>query len=223
MPANKEIAIIYARSLAGNIIGLRNSLPWPALQEEMKFFREKTEGGIVVMGRRTFESLGQKPLRNRVNVVVSRTLPAKIARLEMYGRGGSAYYRAHEYGQAEYSAPVYIFTRVGDIMDSVFCANRGEGPPGAGRKDFSGKSVFFIGGVGIFKDGYPYCGRVYETLVDKKIEAEKDSISYNVHDEEGFERDFVLVAGSRYYDKAQDVAFEVSSYARTSTEYELNH
>jgi dihydrofolate reductase len=218
MLANKEIAIIYARSLSRNIIGVRNSLPWAALPEELRFFREKTENNVIIMGRRTFESLGLKPLRNRVNVVISRTLPAKITRLKMYASQDGAYYRVHEYDQAEYSVPVYIFSRVGDVMNYIFSVNGAEreDKPDFGRKDFFGKNVFFIGGVDIFKDGYPYCGRVYETLVDKKIEVEKDFISYNVHDEEGFERDFVLVTRERYYDKAQNIPFEVCSYAKTA-------
>ncbi len=41
------------------------------MPEDMKFFREKTSGHPVIMGRKTFESLG-KPLPNRRNVVVTR-------------------------------------------------------------------------------------------------------------------------------------------------------
>jgi dihydrofolate reductase len=215
---NREIAIIYARSLTRNIIGVRNSMPWPALPQELKFFREKTENGIVIMGRRTFESLGQKPLKNRVNVVISGTLPAKITRLKMHSSRGIVYYRVHEYDQAEYSVPVYIFTRVGDVMRYITSLSgaREDDPSGFGYTDFSGKNVFFIGGVDIFKDGYRYCGRVYETLVDRKIETGKDFVSYNVHDEEGFERDFVPVTRDQYHDALQDISFEVCSYAKMS-------
>ncbi|MEL7655611.1 MAG: dihydrofolate reductase [Bacillota bacterium] len=43
------------------------------LSGDMKYFKEKTIGKVVVMGRTTFESLpGQKPLKDRVNVVLSR-------------------------------------------------------------------------------------------------------------------------------------------------------
>ena len=43
------------------------------LSGDMKYFKEKTLGKVVVMGRTTFESLpGQKPLKDRVNVVLSR-------------------------------------------------------------------------------------------------------------------------------------------------------
>lgn len=46
-----------------------------SLPKDMKFFRETTVGGVVVMGRKTLESFpGGKPLKNRVNIVLSRTL-----------------------------------------------------------------------------------------------------------------------------------------------------
>ena len=45
---------------------------------DMKFFRETTKGHVVVMGRRTLESFpGGKPLKNRVNIVLSGSLPPK--------------------------------------------------------------------------------------------------------------------------------------------------
>jgi dihydrofolate reductase len=52
-------------------IGKNNSLPWPHNKEDMKWFKNWTEGHVVVMGRKTWESLGCKPLKNRINVVVS--------------------------------------------------------------------------------------------------------------------------------------------------------
>ena len=45
------------------------------LPEDMKHFRELTEGNIVIMGRKTWDSLSHRPLKNRHNVVISSTLP----------------------------------------------------------------------------------------------------------------------------------------------------
>lgn len=53
-----------------NVIGVNNDLPWH-IPEDMKFFRDKTKGKALVMGRKTFESVGH-PLPNRLNVVVTR-------------------------------------------------------------------------------------------------------------------------------------------------------
>ena len=44
-----------------------------SISADMKFFRETTQGGVVVMGRGTFESLpGRRPLKNRVNIILSK-------------------------------------------------------------------------------------------------------------------------------------------------------
>ncbi len=53
-----------------NVIGTEGGLPWN-LPEDMKFFKEKTQGHIIVMGRKTFESF-PKPLKNRLHVVITR-------------------------------------------------------------------------------------------------------------------------------------------------------
>lgn len=51
-------------------IGFNNKLPWK-LPRDMKRFVHKTEGHTVVMGRKTYESIG-KPLPNRKNIVMTR-------------------------------------------------------------------------------------------------------------------------------------------------------
>lgn len=52
------------------------------IPEDMKFFKEKTIGNVVVMGRETFESLpGKNPLKDRVNIVLSRDRSFKDDRL----------------------------------------------------------------------------------------------------------------------------------------------
>jgi dihydrofolate reductase len=52
-------------------IGKDGKMPWPHNDADMKWFRECTINGVVIMGRKTWESIGSKPLPNRINVVVS--------------------------------------------------------------------------------------------------------------------------------------------------------
>lgn len=54
-------------------IGKNGGLPWPHNPADMKWFKETTNGHIVVMGRKTWESLGSKKLPNRTNIVVTRS------------------------------------------------------------------------------------------------------------------------------------------------------
>lgn len=58
----------------GGVIGNDNALPW-RLPADLKWFKEKTLGKPVVMGRETAESI-RKPLPGRRNIVVSRTWKA---------------------------------------------------------------------------------------------------------------------------------------------------
>jgi len=64
-----KIAMIAA--MANNrVIGLNNKMPWH-LPDDLKFFKATTQGKTVIMGRKTFESIGAKPLPNRRNLVIS--------------------------------------------------------------------------------------------------------------------------------------------------------
>ncbi|MBP3301961.1 MAG: dihydrofolate reductase [Opitutales bacterium] len=58
------------------VIGNGNAIPWH-IPEDFKFFKQTTMGGILLMGRKTYESIG-RPLPGRVTVVLSRSgkLPA---------------------------------------------------------------------------------------------------------------------------------------------------
>ena len=57
------------------VIGTGNKLPWH-LPEDFKFFKEKTKGKVLIMGRKTFESLG-KPLPTRFHIVITRNADYK--------------------------------------------------------------------------------------------------------------------------------------------------
>ncbi|MBE6868060.1 MAG: dihydrofolate reductase [Ruminococcus albus] len=60
---------IIAAVAANGVIGSKGSIPWD-IPEDRQYFRNITEGGAVIMGRRTYESIG-RPLPNRYNIVVS--------------------------------------------------------------------------------------------------------------------------------------------------------
>ena len=66
-----RISLIVARADNG-VIGLGGALPW-RLRSDLKRFRALTMGKPLVMGRKTFDSLG-KPLDGRDNIVITRSL-----------------------------------------------------------------------------------------------------------------------------------------------------
>lgn len=65
--------IIMVAMTADRVIGHRGQLPWN-IPEDLALFRQMTLGHTLIMGRRTFESIG-KPLPGRINIVVSRSMP----------------------------------------------------------------------------------------------------------------------------------------------------
>jgi dihydrofolate reductase len=64
-----HFTIIVATDAAGGI-GINNSMPWH-LPEDMAHFKRVTSGHPVIMGRKTFESIG-RPLPKRRNIVITR-------------------------------------------------------------------------------------------------------------------------------------------------------
>ena len=67
---------IIVATCNNNGIGINNKLPWPFIKEDMKMFSKLTIGNgnnAVIMGRKTYESIG-KPLKNRMNIIISNTL-----------------------------------------------------------------------------------------------------------------------------------------------------
>ncbi len=68
---NKPIISLIAAMADDRAIGIENRLPWK-LPADMKWFRRHTLGKPVVMGRKTFESFGGRPLPERTNIVITR-------------------------------------------------------------------------------------------------------------------------------------------------------
>jgi dihydrofolate reductase len=68
-----DLIISHVVAMSNNlVIGVNNDLPW-SLKDDLAHFKKYTTGKIIVMGRKTYESIG-RPLPNRVNYVISSTL-----------------------------------------------------------------------------------------------------------------------------------------------------
>jgi dihydrofolate reductase len=107
-PQRPTINIIAAMA-ENRVIGIHGQLPW-RLPDEMKHFVRLTTGHTVIMGRKTFESIGSKPLPNRRNIILTtnpnythpnietaQSIPDAIALVEpgheVYICGGEQAYR----------------------------------------------------------------------------------------------------------------------------------
>jgi len=69
------LSIIVAAD-RNNVIGKDNALIWH-LPNDLRYFKEKTTGHAIIMGRRTFDSVG-KPLPNRRNIIITRNADFKV-------------------------------------------------------------------------------------------------------------------------------------------------
>ena len=76
-----SIKLICAIS-KNNVIGNENKLPWN-ISEDLKRFKELTSNNWIVMGRKTFDSIG-RPLPNRKNIVLSKNKNLKIDSVEVF-------------------------------------------------------------------------------------------------------------------------------------------
>ena len=69
------ISLIVVHDL-NRVIGQNNKMPWH-IPNELAYFKEKTMGKAIVMGRSTFESIG-RPLPGRLNIVITRNTSYEV-------------------------------------------------------------------------------------------------------------------------------------------------
>lgn len=98
------------------LIGSGNKLPWH-LPSDLKHFKELTTGNVVIMGRKTFESIS-KPLPNRTNVIITRNKEYKAEGCVIFNSLSEAIitYSNHEIfiigGGEIYKEALYIVDRI---------------------------------------------------------------------------------------------------------------
>ncbi|NTV91170.1 MAG: dihydrofolate reductase [Clostridiales bacterium] len=129
------------------------------VSEDMKFFKGQTLGKIVVMGRETLESLpGGKPLKDRTNIVLSRSLKGRIIAGDTGDRnsvGGND--RDDRDDRDDKDAKAGSPTEAGFLI----CGSIEELLEEV--KKYPGDDVIIIGGASVYKQMLPYCSEVYVT------------------------------------------------------------
>lgn len=114
-------------ALADNrVIGINNQLPWH-LPADLKHFKAVTTGKPIVMGRKTWESLG-RPLPNRLNIVVSRQANFNAEGAEVYTSLADAKQHAEEWAKEQQveevmligGAQLYTMALEADLVDKLY-------------------------------------------------------------------------------------------------------
>ena len=156
----KHFKAIAAMSL-NRVIGAGNQIPWH-LPEDFKWFKQVTMGNVVIMGRKTFESLG-KPLPNRINIVLSRH-PGKLQNdfPETFGKAwvgrGKTHIpdRQHQFELPKVGGAAAVDLRI--IKDFLKL------DPASSPLEF-----FIAGGAQIYEQALPMCSDLYLTLVKRTV------------------------------------------------------
>ncbi len=98
--ASTAIALVAAQS-ENRVIGRGNEIPWK-VKGEQKLFKDITMGGTLVMGRKTFDSIG-RPLPGRTSIIVTRDRSLTIDNCLVTHSLEAALEQAHEIGK-----PIFV-------------------------------------------------------------------------------------------------------------------
>lgn len=157
MSENKPVTISSIVAIAKNYaIGKDNGMIWH-LPDDLKHFKRTTLGKPILMGRKSYESLG-KPLPGRPNIVVSRSYS------ELPQDNPSSIYKDMEGADAA-SAP--------EINEGPFLyASLEEGIAAAidMAEEMNVDEMFITGGGQIYAETLPYTQRLYITVLDREYE-----------------------------------------------------
>ncbi|PTU73016.1 dihydrofolate reductase [Pseudomonas mangrovi] len=98
MTTTRPLALIAALA-ANRVIGLDNRMPWH-LPADLKHFKALTLGKPIIMGRKTWDSLG-RPLPGRLNIVVSRQPGLRLEGAEVFADLATALARADQWASEQ--------------------------------------------------------------------------------------------------------------------------
>jgi dihydrofolate reductase len=158
----KHWKAIAAMSL-NRVIGDRDCIPWH-LPSDFNWFRRMTTGQIVVMGRKTFESLPGR-LPNRRTLILTRR-PRQLIRRNPEVFGQYKEWRGGKHLRKPYQLR---FTKLGGKpADEIFIFNS---LPKLEASRFA-SDIFICGGADIYRQTLPLCSDLYLTLVKRTVEGD---------------------------------------------------
>jgi dihydrofolate reductase len=123
------------------VIGKDNKLPW-YYKEDLKFFKEKTTGGQVIMGRKTYEGMGVPHLKNRLIWVLMKE--------NTYG--WLQLLSPRESPMAPYGEPLV------NILTSIY--------------DLPNGDYFVAGGLSVYQHIMPHISEFFVTYINKDYEGD---------------------------------------------------
>lgn len=145
-PTIPPISAIFALSKNG-IIGNQNTLPWN-ISEDLSHFKIKTLNNIIIMGRKTFESLPNGPLPGRIHIVLTKN-PVQYAK---YASKSVYFFDCSDETEKGYSFEI----KLSNIIHMI-------------HLEHPTKEFFIIGGADLLYQTKNMISKAYVTYVDKQV------------------------------------------------------
>lgn len=112
------ISLLVAHDL-NRVIGLNNDLPWH-IPEDLAYFKKMTLGKAIIMGRKTYESIG-RPLPGRLNIVLTKNESYTTEGVLVFNDLNKAIEKAQEYNEeVMVIGGSEIFKMVLDVADRLY-------------------------------------------------------------------------------------------------------
>ncbi len=115
-----RIVSLIAAMDQNRLIGADNDLPWPRLPADMKWFRRHTLGKPILMGRKTWESFGSRPLPERKNIVLTRDSQYQAPGAVMVGSLEQALDEAGPVDEAMIIGGASFYGQTLDLVDRLY-------------------------------------------------------------------------------------------------------
>ena len=112
-----KMSIVVAMA-ANGVIGRDNQLPWH-LPADLKHFKQTTMGKPILMGRKTWESIG-RPLPGRTNIVITRDSSYSAAGCEVVNSIGAAIAAAGEQDEVMVIGGAELYRQVLSDTDTIY-------------------------------------------------------------------------------------------------------
>jgi dihydrofolate reductase len=155
---NKITVSAIAAISRNHVIGKNNTMAW-FIPKDLEHFKRITMGKPIIMGRKSYESLG-KPLSGRPNFVISKKLktledrsPTKVFEEMEAAEAGS---------EAKINAGPFLYASVEEGIAAAKTM----------AADMGVDEIFITGGGEIYKQTLPYTDRLYLTVLDRDYEGD---------------------------------------------------
>lgn len=143
----KPIISLIAAIGKNRELGKDNKLLWH-IPEDLARFKKLTSGRAVIIGRKTFESIG-KPLPNRMNIIITHDVKKFIEKNFQNSLPSVMVFSSFE------KAINFIRSKEFLATDNPLLINKNE--------------VFVIGGASVYQQGLKYADKLYLTIIDKEF------------------------------------------------------